>query len=580
MPSISFQNVQPINTQQNRQSNKKQEIEPLLLFNINPLNRQEKQCLLRELLTTNLNNKSREDVIKFCKNGLDAISEIVGSNGNLEQARNTLNQRFPNEKDFISKLLTLFTNRTSNSVFNFGLGYQNINKNAAKYSEILRQILSTLNPEEKLNEARQGNINLISNEASKWYRANYIKNISVKNTNNGLAIKLGQENGDMGQNYKLNITFLVKESFNQNQSMELSDNEGYSSNSSQVLGKQEDKILPFNQNSIDMTEYAQFKKIIDDTKTQVNLDKPMFQIKNRFSDYQPQTKTCQATIFRSGNHNFGAFGVINNDSLVKLYLNSNGNGYIGQNGEQWNALLNKELISQAQLLPKEDYYCQLNTLDSENIILQTTPEEMANDLGCNIKEINPLMQTGNMTCGIHAWRYSIYMYYKYNNLLNKLDDEQKTSLTNDISFIKYMYNIKGIKDLKNFFNSKDNVNVQHNFRDLRKDEDKFEYPTWQVFLVKIQEEAYSDSISKYELFLNTLVGKNTALPTKVELIQKFQTANTQIQDLGEFGTPINYKTLSDRISDRINNNPNSNNKIGLQILNEAVKSLYPLQKLG
>jgi hypothetical protein len=196
MPLISFANTQSINTKQCNQKDQLPDNESVLFKDT--LNKQIKQDSLISLLTDNLTNKSPEDIEAFCRKELEAISAIVDSQGDRNNATKKLNNIFNNDQNHVNKLLTLFTNR--NTGF---LGQQNITRNAAKYTKALMLILSKFHePNISINllpEDIQKNINLVLSEANKWYRSNYIKNvIIVEEKNSGFEIKFGQESGDMG----------------------------------------------------------------------------------------------------------------------------------------------------------------------------------------------------------------------------------------------------------------------------------------------------------------------------------------------------------------------------------------------
>lgn len=173
-----------------------------------------KNKLLKKMLETNLKNKSQQEIVEYCIHELKLISEIVNAQGDRKLASENLSQplgfSLPNKIDRIQKLLSLFENRNDDG------SVQNINRTAAKYVEVLRQILGL----EKLKSfispntfclIENYNFDLIRSESNKWYRGNYIQNVAVRLNGDSLNIQLGRQNGTMGKDYELEVQLKPKQ---------------------------------------------------------------------------------------------------------------------------------------------------------------------------------------------------------------------------------------------------------------------------------------------------------------------------------------------------------------------------------
>ena len=150
-----------------------------------------KNQLLKNMLFNGLENKTIENVKIYIINELKSISKIFENNKNKSLLDSEINKN----------LLNLFKNR------NTGCKAQNITRTAAKYVEVLRQLLNAIDPlilKEQLEPQEIQNINLIRNESDRWFRANYIRNVAVTIIkNNIINIQLGRQDGSMGYFWKL-----------------------------------------------------------------------------------------------------------------------------------------------------------------------------------------------------------------------------------------------------------------------------------------------------------------------------------------------------------------------------------------
>lgn len=199
MPSISFPRTNSIAQNQSKKTNledKQSQIEQEhpLLFAANYNTRERKNELLTKMLTDNLVNKSGTEIKDYCIKELMAVSCIVDAHGNKVNADNNLRMSALGLNDnHVSNLLALFGNRDT------GLfGRQNINRTAAKYVEVLRQTLQTVDRNSfttDLSVQEQRNLNLVRDESNKWYRSNYIMDISVTKYQGNLIVTLGNELG-------------------------------------------------------------------------------------------------------------------------------------------------------------------------------------------------------------------------------------------------------------------------------------------------------------------------------------------------------------------------------------------------
>ena len=109
--------------------------------------------------------------------------------------------------------MSLFTNRKSGY-----FGEQNVTRTGAKYTQILIQLLNQFDDsclENCFTPSERDSLSEVLLESSKWYRGNYIKNVNVSvdkhNRTPNINITLGRNNGTMGSNNNLNITFQSKQ---------------------------------------------------------------------------------------------------------------------------------------------------------------------------------------------------------------------------------------------------------------------------------------------------------------------------------------------------------------------------------
>ena len=207
MPSISFPRTNSIAQNQSKKTNledKQSQIEQEhpLLFAANYNTQERKNELLTKMLTDNLVNKSGTEIKDYCIKELRAVSCIVDAHGNKVNADNNLRMSALGLDDnHVSNLLALFENRDT------GLfGRQNINRTAAKYVEVLRQTLQTVDRNSfatDLSVPEQQNLAELRAESNKWYRGDYIQNVRVDNDGHTLNIRLGEPNGTMDRYYQM-----------------------------------------------------------------------------------------------------------------------------------------------------------------------------------------------------------------------------------------------------------------------------------------------------------------------------------------------------------------------------------------
>jgi hypothetical protein len=177
-----------------------------------------KNELLTIILRDSFINQHISEIKNLCINELKAISFIVSAQGNEEIARKLMSglvELHKNYNQHINNLFSLFRNRDT------GLfGKQNINRTAAKYVEVLREILDATDENKgnrRFEDEVQCNLRLLTNESHKWYRGNYIQHVhvTINHTTNSLDIQLGKHGGTMGNHHTFTIPIKMDKQQNQ-----------------------------------------------------------------------------------------------------------------------------------------------------------------------------------------------------------------------------------------------------------------------------------------------------------------------------------------------------------------------------
>lgn len=283
------------------------------------LTQKEKQVLLRSMLFNNLAGKNKAEIKDFCIDELKAICQIVDSHSDINAAFKKLADHFKlreGNQTRISNLLNLFTNRRSGC-----FGQQNINRSAAKYTQALNLILRMVSNTEPKVET---NIKLVLNEANKCYRSNYLKNVSLSAKDNILTIKLGQENGQMGEDYKLDISLkeAISEQLISPSSEEQNDDEEKKSDSN-YGGKSNGKIQHNQKTSQIREKLAQFNHIrfVENSFFDENISN-----KNLLNNYQEKIRIMKEPYSEHDNDITSQFLIEGSTNLrYKLYRSSRSN---------------------------------------------------------------------------------------------------------------------------------------------------------------------------------------------------------------------------------------------------------------